>query len=251
MPASPPPESLSQTEKLLPLSDGDRSHLAEAIQELLAHGSILGLDNGQLPLYNWCRQHFEWLREIAALTGLDIAILHDERMVQAIPRISSIILNLRQDATLVWLALWYAADMRWRDQGETQAFLSITELNSLLKEQLLPDASGQISRSRLREILRQAARYNLIRLQLKEPFEESEIEILPAIRRIVPFRSLNEWQEAQKNFHKNPPIIGDPEQSDNGADSSPPAPADPDPGSDSGESDADGDPHFIIDHPET
>lgn len=249
MSASPSPLPITEPEKLLPLLDTDRAQLAEAIQELLAHGSILGLDNGQLPLYNWCRQHFEWLREIAALTGLEVAILHDERMVQAIPRISSIILNLRQDATLVWLALWYAADMRWRDQGETQAFLSITELNSLLKEQLLPDATGQLSRSRLREILRQAARYNLIRLQIKEPFEDSEIEILPAIRRIVPFRSLNEWQETQKNFTKNQPRDSEPGAIQRGALSGESADgADTFPGNDDA-SDPNG--VFIIDHPET
>ena len=72
-------------EPLLRLGDGDRSRLAEALQELLAHGSILGLESGSLPLYTWCRQNFDWLRETAALAGLEIALLHEERIVQAIP----------------------------------------------------------------------------------------------------------------------------------------------------------------------
>jgi hypothetical protein len=191
---SPAPESL------LRLPETDRARLAEALQELLSHGSILGLESGQIGLYTWCRQNFEWLRETAALTGLDVALLHEERMVQAIPRVSSMVLRLRQDATLVWLALWYAADVRWRDEGETQAFLTIADLNALLKDQLLPDAVGQISRGRLKEILRQAARFNLIHFQSAEPFEESGIEVLPAIRRVVPFRELSEWTEAASAF---------------------------------------------------
>lgn len=183
-------------EPLLRLPEQDRARLAEALQELLAHGSLLGLESGQGGLYTWCRQNFEWLRETAALVGLDVALLHEERMVQAIPRVASMVLHLRQDATLVWLALWYAGDVRWRDEGETQAFLTVAELNALMKDQLLPDAVGQISRNRLREILRQAARFNLIKFQSAEAFEESGIEVLPAIRRVVPFRELAEWTES-------------------------------------------------------
>ncbi|MCX6857172.1 MAG: DUF4194 domain-containing protein [Verrucomicrobia bacterium] len=194
-------------EPLLRLQEQDRARLAEALQELLAHGSLLGLESGQSALYNWCRQNFEWLRETAALAGLDVALLHEERMVQAIPRVGSMVLHLRQDATLVWLALWYAADVRWRDEGETQAFLTVAELNALLKDQLLPDAIGQIARGRLREILRQAARFNLIRFQAAEPFEESGIEVLPAIRRVVPFRELAEWSESANTFKKGETAI--------------------------------------------
>jgi hypothetical protein len=170
------------------------------------------LEGGQLALYTWCRQNFEWLRETAALTGMDVALLHEERMVQAIPRSASRVLHLRQDATLVWLALWYAADVRWRDEGETQACLTVTELNALLKDQLLPDTVGNIARGRLREILRQAARYNLIDFQLAEPFEESGIEVLPAIRRIVPFRELADWAQAAKAFRADEDEVADLEQ---------------------------------------
>lgn len=200
--ADPNLNEASAPEPLLRLQDQDRARLAEALQELLAHGSLLGLESGQSALYTWCRQNFEWLRETAALAGLDVALLHEERMVQAIPRVGSMVLHLRQDATLIWLALWYAGDVRWRDEGETQAFLTVAELNALLKDQLLSDAIGQISRGRLREILRQAARYNLIRFQPAEPFEDSGIEVLPAIRRVVPFRELAEWTESVSAFQK-------------------------------------------------
>ena len=190
----PPPETL------LRLPEADRARLSEALQELLAHGSILGLDAGQSALYTWCRQNFEWLRETAQLMGLDVALLHEERMVQALPRTAALQLRLRQDATIVWLALWYAGDVRWRDEGQTQAFLNVGELNSLIKDQLLPDAVGQLTRSRLKEILRQAARFNLIRFEPAERFEDSGIEVLPAIRRVVPFRELADWTQSAAAF---------------------------------------------------
>ena len=196
------PETVEETPNLLRLSDEDRSRLGEAVQELLAHGSILGLDAGRSALYHWCRQYFDWVKEAAALVGLDVALMHEERMVQAIPRTSALQIRLRQDATLVWLALWYAGDVRWRDEGQTQAFLSVSELNGLIKDQLLPDAVGLLTRTRMKEILRQAARFHLIRFEPAEPFEESGIEILPAIRRVVPFRDLAAWTETASNFQK-------------------------------------------------
>lgn len=199
------------TPNLLRLSDEDRSRLGEAVQELLAHGSILGLETGRSALYHWCRQYFDWVKEAAALVGLDVVLMHEERMVQALPRTAALQIRLRQDATLVWLALWYAGDVRWRDEGQTQAFLSVGELNGLIKDQLLPDAVGLFTRSRMKEILRQAARFHLIRFESAEPFEESGIEILPAIRRVVPFRDLVAWTETSAHFHKSVDPIEDTE----------------------------------------
>jgi hypothetical protein len=196
------PDAVEDAPNLLRLSDEDRSRLGEAVQELLAHGSILGLDAGRSALYHWCRQYFDWVKEASALVGLDVALMHEERMVQAIPRTSALQIRLRQDATLVWLALWYAGDVRWRDEGQTQAFLSVAELNGLIKDQLLPDAVGLLTRTRMKEILRQAARFHLIRFEPAEPFDESGIEVLPAIRRVVPFRDLAAWTETAASFQK-------------------------------------------------
>lgn len=187
---------------LLSLPESERDRLSEALQILLAAGSINGIDPNRTALYHWCRQYVEWLKEIAALAGLDVVILHEERLVQAFPRTASLRLRLKQEATLVWLALWYAGDTRWRDEGQDQAFLSVAELNDLLQDQLLPDSKGPIPSGNLRDILRMAARYNLIRFEPAEPFEESGIEVLPAIRRIIPFRDIAAWTESARTFQR-------------------------------------------------
>lgn len=187
---------------LLNLPEAERLRLGEALRELLVSGSISGLEPSRSALYHWCRQYFDWLREAAALAGLEVALLHEERLVQAVPQFASLRLKLRQDATLLWLALWYAGDVRWRDDGQDQAFLTVGELLGLIQDQLLPDAAGQFPRGRLREMLRQAERFNLIRFDPAEPFEESGIEVLPAIRRIIPFRGLAQWAETAAAFRK-------------------------------------------------
>jgi len=109
---------------LLALSESDRDRLSEALQELLSSGSINGLEPSLAALYHWARQHDDWLREIAAINGLDVAIHHEERLIQAIPRVAPLRLRLTQDATLVWLALWFAGDVRWRDEGADHAALT-------------------------------------------------------------------------------------------------------------------------------
>ena len=205
----PSPFETTSQNGLLTLTETARSRLSEALQELLATGTISGLDASQSALYHWCRQYFDWLKEAADLVGLDVLLLHEERLVQAIPRQAALRLRLRQDASLVWLALWYAADTRWRDEGQDQAFLSVAELLGLMADQLLPDASTLVPRGRMKEILRQAERFNLIRFDSAEPFEESGIEILPAIRRVVPFRDLAAWSATAEAFGRAPGVVDD------------------------------------------
>lgn len=198
-----PADSIApMTETPLRISDSDRARLAEAMQELLAHGSILGLEAGQSALYHWCRQNPELLSEVAALAGFEVFFHHDERMVQALPRASALQLGLRQDATLVWLALWYAADVRWRDEGQPQAFLTVGELKGVLMDTLLPDLKSLPADGRLLDVLRQAARYNLINFLSAVPFEDSSIEILPVIRRVIPFRDIADWTETASTFKR-------------------------------------------------
>ena len=195
----PEPET-TESPGLISLPEGERARLGEALQELLATGSITGLENSKSALYHWCRQYFEWVKEAAALVGLEVLIVHEERLIQAIPTSGALRLKLPKDATLVWLALWYAGDVRWRDEGQDQAFLSVAELNGLIQDQLIPDAIGTYPRGSMERILRQAARFNLIRFEPAEPFEESGIEVLPAIRRVVPFRELADWTAAAAAF---------------------------------------------------
>lgn len=188
---------------LLRLADGDRARLSEAIQELLAHGSILGLEPGQAELYAWCRQNPEWLREGAALIGLAVFTEHESRLVQAVPQRPALTLNLRQDATLVLLALWYEFDTQVRDQGATQVLLTVEQLNQLLKEKLLPDLKSQPSAGRLREVLSQAKRFNLVRVEFAEPFEQSRIEVLPTLKKVIPFNGIKDWTRTAE-LHRNP-----------------------------------------------
>lgn len=187
------PTTPTATPLLERLTPHDRDRLSEALRELLAHGSIHGLDPAQAQLYGWCRQNIDWLREIAALSGFDIHTEHENRLVQALPMIPRFRLDLRQADTLVLLALWYEYDTQLREQGHTEARLTVERLNQLLQEKLLPDLKAVPSRQRLGEILRLGQRYRLLRFEEREPFEQAVIEVLPTLARVLDFNSLEEW----------------------------------------------------------
>lgn len=184
------------------LTEHDRDRLGAALQELLVHGSILGLEPGGAELYAWARQNFDWVRELAAIAGLEVRCEHESRFIQAIPKSSALLLRLKQDATLVLLALWYEYDTQVRDQGASDVILTVEGLNRLLKEKLLPELKGVPTETRMREILRQAERKNLLRLKLEPAFENSIIRVLPSLKTVIPFRDLEEWSQTAATHQK-------------------------------------------------
>lgn len=198
------------------LSDTDRESLSQAIQHLLARGSIAGLEPGQANMYAWGRQNFEWLKELAAVSGLDVRCEHEIRLIQAIPKNPGMMLRLKQDATLVFLALWYEYDTQVRDQGATEVRLTVEDLNRLLKEKLLPDLKSIPAETRMREILRLAQRKNLIRFDVRPEFGQSLIEILTTLKQVIPFRDLEDWTRAAEAHLKTTdgPDAGEEENND-------------------------------------
>jgi hypothetical protein len=193
------------------LSEHDRDRLSAALQELLVHGSILGLETGSSELYAWARQNLEWLKELGAVAGLEVRCEHESRLIQAIPRSASLLMRLKQDETIVLLALWYEYDTQIRDQGATDVLLSVESLNRLLKEKLLPEVKGVPTETRMREILRMAERKNLVRLKLEPAFEASIIRVLPSLKAIIPFRNLEEWAQTAGS-HQGIEAMTEPEE---------------------------------------
>lgn len=178
------------------LSPNDRERLGEALRRLLAHGSILGLEPAQTDLYHWCYQNREWVDEFAALLDLKLHWDHQDRTVQAVPQSAAFLLRLRLDATLVLLTLWYEFDTAVRDRGETPPIrLTAQQLNDALSAKFEPLRKHLPSPTRLREILALAQRKNLVRFTPDVALERSLIEVLPTLKRVIPFQNIEEWNK--------------------------------------------------------
>ena len=186
----------SNNSSILKISDNDRERLGEALRRLLAHGSILGLEPAQTDLYHWSHQNRQWLDETAALLDLKLHWEHQDRTIQAVPQSSAFILKLKLDATLVLLTLWYEFDSAVRDRGEVPPIrVTVKLLNDSLTAKFEPLRKHLPSPSRLKEILSLAQRKNLLRFVPDAEFTDSVIEILPTLKRVIPFQSIDEWNK--------------------------------------------------------
>ena len=176
------------------LGESDRERLGEALRRLVAHGSILGTEPGQTDLYHWCRLNREWVEELAGLLDLKVFWDHEIRLLQAVPQTGTFTQRLKLDATLVLLTLWYEFDTAVRDRGEAPPIrLTVTQLNDSLDAKFEPLRRHLPSRTRLREILSFAQRKNLVRYSPAEEAAEAIIEILPTLKRVIPFQDIAEW----------------------------------------------------------
>ena len=176
------------------LSETDRERLGEALRRLMAHGSILGTEPGQAELYHWAHLNREWVEEISGLLELKLYWDNEIRLVQAVPQTGAFTLKLKLDATLVLLTLWYEFDTAVRDRGEAPPIrLSVERLNDSLKTKFEPLRKHLPSPTRLREILSLAQRKNLLRFSPAEETADAAIEVLPTLKRVIPFQDIADW----------------------------------------------------------
>ncbi len=170
--------------RLLPeLSDSDREQLQSAVGELFQHQAILRERSADRELYDWAREHFEWVREACELIGFIVFLNEDDQLIYALPGERSTLKSLKVEWTLVLLALWYDYDIQVRAEGPPVIF-AVEAFNDSLKTKLgerIPSLSA------LREILAFFASRKLVRMDYAEEFHRSRIEVYPTIRFVLPF----------------------------------------------------------------
>lgn len=189
------------SDPLLRLEDSDRERLGEALRVLLDRGSILGGEGPQADLYSWAYANRPWVEEMAALLDLRLAWENESRLVQAVPESRAFLLRLRLDATLVLLTLWYEFDTAVRDRGETPPVaLTAQQLNDALDAKFRPLRKAMPAQTRLTEILRLAQRKNLVRFSAHPDPAQTRVEILPTIKRIIPFQDLEDWTKQAERY---------------------------------------------------
>jgi len=178
----------------------DKQMLQDVAHRLLAHGSLLRARGSEKPLYDWAVEHQTWLEEWAELLGLKIVIQRDDRLIMAIPEVPSMTRRLRRDETLVALALWYDYDIEVRENGAHEVFLNVKDFNESFVSKF--PSIQPLSASRLKEILRGFARFNLIETDWTEDFADSVIQILPTLRFAIPFPDIEAWLKTANTFNE-------------------------------------------------
>ncbi|MFC5049966.1 DUF4194 domain-containing protein [Rubritalea spongiae] len=180
------------------LRDRDRAMLQDVAHRLLAHGSLLRARPAERPLYDWAIEHQPWLEEWATLLGLKIIIQRDDRLIMAIPEVPSLTRKLKRDETLVALALWYDFDVEVRENGAHDVYFNVRDFNEQFQSKF--PSMHPLSQSRMKEILRRFARFNLIEMDWEDDFTDSTIQILPTLRFAIPFPGIEQWVKAASAF---------------------------------------------------
>jgi len=183
------------------LTDNEHESLRDALQRLLAHGAILREE--QRDLYEWCQTRKAAVESLAKLAGLKIRWEPQDRLIAAIPQSSRLLRRLRQDETLVAMALWYDFDRAVQEDGKApdEVVFSVREFNEHLETKF--EGLRLPSPNRLGEILRLMERKSLVRVSntaTSAGLAAATIRVLPTIRFIIPFPSLEEW-ERQRDRH--------------------------------------------------
>jgi hypothetical protein len=182
------------------LDEADRARLQEAAHRLLTQGSILREESAERDLYDWCQNRTQLLEEWASLLGLRIVWQREERLILALPEVPSLLKRLRLDETLVVLALWYDYDVEIRDHGANEVMFFVKDFNERLASKFnrlrLP------SESRMREILRLLEGKNLVRVVGTTDFATATIRVLPTIRFVIPFATIEEWALQADRFNQ-------------------------------------------------
>jgi hypothetical protein len=187
------------------MAESDRERLGQALRRLLANGSIIGQDAGQTELYQWCSVNRERIEELVGLLDLKLFWDNELRLVQAVPQTSAFTIRLKLDATLVLLTLWYEFDTAVRDRGEAPPIrLSTEQLNDSMKTKFEPLRKNLPSPTRLREILSFAQRKNLLRFTTAERPAEAFIDVLPTLKRVIPFQDFEDWSRTADRYLGSP-----------------------------------------------
>lgn len=195
---------------LAELTEHEQELLRDGFQRLLSHGAILREE--QRDLYEWCQVRKAALEGIASLAGLKLRWEPQDRLIAAIPQSSRLLRRLRQDETLVAMALWYDFDRAVQEEGKVpdEVVFTVREFNEHLETKF--EGLRLPSESRLGEILRFLERKSLVRVTNTATgagLAGASIRVLPTIRFIIPFPSLEEWQR-QRNRHLR--VAAEPEE---------------------------------------
>ncbi len=188
--------------------EDDRSALREILAELLSTGVLLGDEGRARELYLTARDYLKELAEYLAPLNLDLVTDPDKPILQArpVPGECSLTARFTKDETLLVLTLWRIYhDTRMERPVET-VVVSANTVFSHLKlyfENIEPPRDSHLER-----MLARLRSRRLIRFKKHEDlqrFGESLVEILPTLQRVIPFGSVEAWQQQMDLYDTSKP----------------------------------------------
>ena len=188
------------------IREEDRDALSEVLTELLAHGALLGDAGGDRELYLLAREYQPEIAEYLAPLNLQLWPDADRPIFQLrpVPGDCGLMARFNKAETLLVLTLWRV----YHDaQMERPVEAVVITANDIWQRLKLYFAHVELPTSaQLREMLGKLRNRRLVRTQWHEDanqFGESQIEILPTLRRVIPFENAAAWAQ-QAELYRQP-----------------------------------------------
>ncbi len=178
------------------IREDDRGAISDVLTELLAHGALLGDAGRDRELYLLAREYQPELSEYLAPLHLMLIADPDRPIFQIrpVPGDCGLLARFNKAETLLVLMLWrmdHDARMEMVSDAVVVTANDIWQRLKLYFSHIDPPTSAQ-----LRDMLGRLRQRRLVRLQWHdENFGDSQIEILPTLRTVIPFENAEAWQE--------------------------------------------------------
>ena len=180
------------------IPENDRSALRDALAELLSTGVLLGDEGRAREIFLTAREYQRELAEYLAPLNLDLISDPDRSILQArpVPGECGITARFTKDETLLLLTLWRLYHETRMERAVDSVVVSANQVFQALKltfEHIQPPTESHLER-----MLARCRSRRLIRFQRHEDpqrFGESSVEILPTLPRILPFESVEAWEQ--------------------------------------------------------
>jgi len=178
------------------IREDDRAALSDVLTELLAHGALLGDSGRDRELYLLAREYQPELSEY--LAPLNLTLLPDPDrpifQIRPVPGDCGLLARFSKAETLLLLTLWRMYHDARMEQTIESVIVTANDIWQRLKltfSHIEPPTPAQ-----LREMLGKLRNRRLVRAQWHEDqFGESQVEILPTLRTVIPFESAAAWEQ--------------------------------------------------------
>lgn len=180
------------------IPENDRSAIRDILAELLGTGVLLGDDGRARQLYLVARDYQRELAEYLAPLNVDLVADPDRPLFQArpIPGECNLTGRFTKDETLLILTLWRIYDEARLERPADAVVVSANDIFARLKlyfEHIELPTEGHFERMIARIRSKRLIRFD--RHEDPQRFGESMVEILPTLQRVIPFESLQAWEE--------------------------------------------------------
>lgn len=187
------------------IREEDRAAISDVLTELLAHGALLGDSGRDRELYLLAREYQPELSEY--LAPLNLTLLPDPDrpifQIRPVPGDCGLLARFSKAETLLVLTLWRIYHDVRMEQVTDSVIVTANDIWQRLK---LYFAHVDLpTPAQLRDMLGKLRNRRLVRVQWHEEtsqFGESQVEILPTLRNVIPFDSPTAWEQQAAQYQQ-------------------------------------------------